>query len=159
MEEAGGLQSTGSQRVRHDWATSLFSFLSLSLLVHQSLHISLVIARMITSGSEFGTFSCSFPRARRLYPVFLSWVWWIFTGALSAADCDGVRRDRREQTEFCSPLAVIIVFSPQSSLRVSAGICGEKSGKKVHTCSVPVAATGTTLSTSLHAASPVSLLL
>ena len=92
------------------------------------------IARMITSGSESSTFSCSFPRARRFYPVFLSWVWWIFTSALSAAVCDGVRRDRREQMEFCSPLAVIIFFSPQSSPWVSGGICGEKSGKKAPTC-------------------------
>ena len=38
-EEPGGLQSTGSQRVRHDWATSLFHLCILSLpIVNVMLH-------------------------------------------------------------------------------------------------------------------------
>ena len=32
MEDPGGLQSTGSQRVRHDWATSLYAFLEVECL-------------------------------------------------------------------------------------------------------------------------------
>ena len=36
MEEPGGLQPTGSQRVRHDSATSL----SLSLRIHQSISLT-----------------------------------------------------------------------------------------------------------------------
>ena len=46
MEEPGGLQSTGSQRVGHDWATSLHSLHTLSLEKEMATHSSFLAWRI-----------------------------------------------------------------------------------------------------------------
>ena len=57
MEEPGGLQSTGSQRVRHNWATSLLLFNLLSLL-QQITHSCIICSSVSPQGALKPVPSC-----------------------------------------------------------------------------------------------------
>ena len=53
-EEPGGLQSTGSLRVRHDWATSLFTFHFHALEKEMATHSSVLAWRIPGMGEAGG---------------------------------------------------------------------------------------------------------
>ena len=63
-EEPGRLQSMGSQRVRHDWATSLHSFHTLSLEKEMATHSNILIRRIPWTEEPGGPWSMGSQRVR-----------------------------------------------------------------------------------------------
>ena len=86
MEEHGGLQSMNSQRVGHDWATSLQYFFQEPILVHVLIHVlSSRLSRLPrwlsgkqaacwcrTLGFDPWVWKIPWRRKQQLIPVFLS---------------------------------------------------------------------------------------
>ena len=71
-EEPGKLQSTGSQRVRHDWATNTHIhtciFININCWWGSSQKVSLIISMWKSKFKEF-LFICSFSLLKRAYPI------------------------------------------------------------------------------------------
>ena len=111
-EEPGRLQSTGSQRVEHDWATSISLSLSLSLKVvgHHAFQEASQFGHILLF-SDFGKFCLLFCfcyfwiiyvfflslavfhiLSSCLHPFLLPFLWWIFI-CLSRSSTDVIYLD------------------------------------------------------------------